>query len=95
MHDHCTYVISLIMLNSPSCSPVKPNFFIIMQPDLYWRRKNKTWIYFTMRKVKTFSFFDIARGGKDLISMPMAEKYLYDIQKFLLTFISCPTKNVP
>ena len=48
-----------------------------------------------MRKVKTFSFFDIARGGKDLISMPMDEKYLYDIQKFLLTFISCPTKNVP
>ena len=33
-----------------------------------------------MRKVKTFSFFDIVRGGKDLISIPMDQKCLYNIK---------------
>ena len=76
------FVIYLIVLNSPSRSPVNPNFFIITQSHQYRRRKNKTFGYFTMRKVKTFLFFDTVRGDKDLISTPMDQKRLHDIQSF-------------
>ena len=66
-------VISLIVLNSPSCSPVNPNFFRITNPINTGEERIRHG-YFKMRRVKTFLFFDIVRSDKDLISMPMDKK---------------------
>ena len=80
-----SFVISLIVLNSLSCSPLNPNFFIITQSYQYWRRKNKTSTdILKWEKLKhIFLFFATVRGNKHLIYMPIDQKSLYHIENLI------------